>query len=294
MSAGREFVGPYRLFHLIRAGALFEIWAVRPVAETKAYAMKWLPPGDRHSRQAAGELKHEFNVGKTIAHPNIIKTHDYGTGKDGTYLVMELFKTPNLKQQIHEGIENLHWRLEEILDGAAASLDHLHEKGWVHRDVKPDNFLVRDDNDVRLIDFNLTQKIPKGLGKMFGGKSTVQGTFSYMSPEQIRGKACDERADVYSFGVMVYELMSGKMPFTATSPTELLNKHLRGKPSELTMLQPNVQPEFAKLVHRMLAKEPKDRPDTLREFRRELKAGRCFHIKPTKPEPKDDDGLRGD
>ena len=289
MSAGREFVGPYRLFHLIRAGALFEIWAVRPVAERTAYAMKWLPPGDRHTRQAAGELKHEFNVGKTIEHPKIIKTFDYGTGKDGTYLVMELFKTPNLKQQIHEGIENLHWRLEEILDGAAAALDHLHEKGWVHRDVKPDNFLVSDDNDVRLIDFNLTQKIPKGLGKIFAGKSTVQGTYSYMSPEQIRGKACDERADVYSFGVMVYELMSGKMPFTATSPSDLLNKHLRSKPSDLSMLQPNIQPEFAKLVHRMLEKDPKDRPDSLREFRRDLKAGRCFHIKPTKPEPKSEE-----
>lgn len=288
MSAAREFVGPYRLFHLIRAGALFEIWAVRPVAETKAYAMKWLPPGERHDRGSANELKHEFNVGKTIDHPAIIKTYDYGTGKDGTYLVMELFKTPNLKQQIHAGIENLHWRLEPILDQAAAALDHLHEKGWVHRDVKPDNFLVSDDNDVRLIDFNLTQKIRTGLSKFFAGKTTIQGTYSYMSPEQIRGKACDARTDVYSFGVMVYELMSGKMPFTATSPSDLLNKHLKSKPTDLNMLQPNVQPEFASLVHRMLSKDPEDRPDSLLQFRRELKAGRCFHIKPTKPEPKEE------
>jgi serine/threonine protein kinase len=284
MSSGREFVGSYRMFHLIRAGALFEIWAVRPVASHTAYAMKWLPPGERYNRHAAAELKHEYLVGKTLDHPSIIKTIDYGAGKDGAYVVMELFKTPNLKQQIHEGVKKLHWRLEPILDESAAALDHLHEKGWVHRDVKPDNFLVDENNHIRLIDFNLTRKIKTGIGKLFGSKMAVQGTYSYMAPEQIRGKACDERADVYSFGCMVYELIAGKLPFTATSPAELLNKHLRAKPAPLAMLERNVEPSFADLVHRMLAKDPKDRPDSFREFRRELKAGRCFHIKPKPPE----------
>jgi len=286
MSSGREFVGPYRLFHLIRAGALFEIWAVRPVAAHHAYAMKWLPPGERYDRRGAAELKHEYEVGKTLHHPSIIKTIDFGaSSKDGAYIVMELFKTPNLKQQIHEGVRNLHWRLDKILDEAAAALDHLHEKGWVHRDVKPDNFLVDEHNHVRLIDFNLTRKVKKGLGKLFGGKAAVQGTYSYMAPEQIRGLACDARADVYSFGCMVYELISGKLPFTATSPTELLNKHLRLKPAPLTMLERNVEPAFAELVHRMLAKEPKDRPASFGEFRRELKSRRCFRVKPTPPAP---------
>ena len=289
MSAGREFVGPYRMFHLIRAGALFEIWAVRPVAERNALAMKWLPPGRDHSRAAAAELKHEFAVGKTLDHPSIIKTLDYGTGKDGTYLVMELFKTPNVKQQIQAGVERLHWRLDTILDEAAQALDHMHQKGWVHRDIKPDNFLVNEENHVRLIDFNLSRRIKKGLGKLFSPKGTPQGTYSYMPPEQIRGQAVDERADVYSFGCMVYELMCGKLPFTGTSMNELLNKHLRSKPTPLGMLQKNVQPDFADLVHRMLAKDPKDRPDNLREFRQVLKAGRCFHITPKKPVDEEDE-----
>src|SRR5690606_3185384 len=122
MSAGREFVGPYRMFHLIRAGALFEIWAVRPVAETTAYAMKWLPPGSRYDRATANQLKHEFEVGKTLDHPSIIKTYDFGNGKDGAYVVMELFKTPNLKQQIQGDLAELHWRLDKMLMECAEAL----------------------------------------------------------------------------------------------------------------------------------------------------------------------------
>jgi serine/threonine-protein kinase len=264
-------------------GATFEIWAVRPLGETIAYAMKWLPPGEKHTRQAAADLKHEYNVGKTLDHKSIIKTYEYGTGKDGSYLTMELFKTPNVKQQIVEGVEKLHWRLEEILCECALALEHMHNQGWTHRDVKPDNFLVDENNHVRLIDFTLARKIPKGLGKLLKTKAPVQGTYSYMPPEQIRGKEVDARADIYSFGCMVYELMTGKLPFTGTSSSELLNKHLKSRPPDLGMLQRNIQPEFSKLVHRMLAKDPEERPDSLMEFYRELKAGRCFHLKPKRP-----------
>ncbi|HYO25028.1 MAG TPA: serine/threonine-protein kinase [Lacipirellulaceae bacterium] len=289
MSVGiKEFVGPYRMFHLIRAGALFEIWAVRPVAETTAYAMKWLPPGSRYDRASVANLKHEYDVGRTLNHPSIIKTHDFGTGKDGAYLVMELFKTPNIKQQLVENIAMLHWRLEKILIECATALDYMHEQGWVHRDIKPDNFLVDDENHVRLIDFNLTRKVKSGLSKLISNKMPVQGTYSYMAPEQIRGVAVDQRADIYSLGCMCYEMITGKLPFTATSPAELLNKHLKVKPQHISVLNKNVHADFADLVTRMLAKEPKERPASLKDFIRTLKAGRIFQIKPRKPLPKDE------
>ena len=287
MPAGKETVGPYRLYHMIRAGALYEIWAVRPLNEDVPLAMKWLPLGKQHTREASNGLKHEYNVGKALDHPSVIKTMDFGSGKDGTYLVMEFFKTPNLKQQIRDGVERLHYRLQDILCEAALALEYMHKQGWAHRDVKPDNFLVDKDNHVRLIDFTISRKIPKGIGKLLKSKAPVQGTYSYMAPEQIRGKETDARTDIYSFGCMVYELMTGKVPFTGTNTSELLNKHLKARPLQLNVLQKNVQADFAKLVHRMLEKDPADRPDTLLEFYRELKAGRCFHIKPKPPKPKE-------
>jgi serine/threonine protein kinase len=287
MPVGKETVGPYRLYHMIRAGAMYEIWAVRPLNEDVPLAMKWLPSGNRHTREASAGLKHEFNVGKSLDHPSVIETIDFGTGRDGTFLVMEFFKTPNLKQQIQEGVERLHYRLQDILCEASLALEYMHKEGWSHRDVKPDNFLVDDKNHVRLIDFTISRKIPKGLGKLLKSKAPVQGTYSYMPPEQIRGKETDARSDIYSFGCMVYELMAGKVPFTASTSAELLNKHLKARPPQLNMMQKNVQPDFAKLVHRMLEKNPADRPESLMEFYRELKAGRCFHITPKPPKPKE-------
>src|SRR5690606_9259205 len=98
------------------------------------------------------------------------------------------------------------------------------------------------------------------LSKLFGSKSPVQGTPSYMAPEQIRGQQVDGRADVYSFGCMIYEFFSGKTPFTANTPTELLQRHLRSKPPVLTVVDKNITPEFSAFVQRMMAKDAKERP----------------------------------
>ncbi len=237
------------MFHLIRAGAIYEIWAVRPVSENTAYAMKWLPPGPKYGRANVDELKHEFQVGKLLEHPSVIQTLDFGNTANGAYMLLELFKVPNLKQQIISGgYKKLQHRAKAILAGAAAGLAHLHDKGWIHRDIKPDNFLLRDDDIVKLIDFNLARKPSGGLSKLFGGRMKVQGTHSYMSPEQIRGQTLDFRADVYSFGCMLHEFFSGKPPFSANSPNELLQRHLSNKPQPLTVFDKNIMPEFAAYV----------------------------------------------
>ena len=258
------------------------------MAETTAFAMKWLPPGSRYDRATAAQLKHEYEVGKSLDHPSIIKTYDFGnTSKDGAYMVMELFKTPNLKQQIIGQLDQPPLAARhDPASSAPQALEHMHERAGSIATSSPIIFWSTRTTTSDSSTSTWPCKIKTGLGKLFGNKTPVAGTHSYMSPEQIRGQACDARADIYSFGCMVYELITGKLPFTGTSSSELLNKHLRTKPPQINVLNKNVHADFADLVHRMLAKEPKDRPDSLKEFMRELKAGRVFQIKPKKPLPK--------
>lgn len=283
MASKSDFVGNYRLFHLIRAGAVFEIWAVRPTAEDKVYAIKWLPKGEKYSRATVAELKHEYEVGKVLDHKGVIKTFEFGNTDNGAFLLMEFFKTPNIKQQLIADNAGLQYRVKDILQNAAAGLHHMHEKGWVHRDIKPDNYLLNDENDVRLIDFTIAAKQTGALGKLFGSKAKVQGSYSYMSPEQIRGQGVDPRDDVYSFGCMVHEMLAGGVPFTGTSTNELLQKHLKSKPPQLPVLNSNVRPEFAAYVQKMLAKKREDRPDNMKEVMFAIKTERIFHNPPQPP-----------
>ena len=291
MAAAAEMIGEYRLFHLIRAGATFEIWAVRHRSETEPYAMKLLMKGQKYTRQAVAELKHEFSVGKSLDHPAVIKTYDYGVAKQGAWLRMELFKKPNIKQQLvmakqTPALKNLlAYRMREILTQCAAGIAHMHEKGWVHRDIKPDNFLLSEDTQVKLIDFTIASKPTGALGKLLGGKAKVQGTYSYMAPDQIRGAGVDPRDDIYSFGCMVHELMCGTLPFTANSPNELMQRHLKSKPPTLTVADPNIQPDFAAYVQRMLAKDRGDRPETMKEVMMKLKTQRIYYQPPDPPDP---------
>jgi len=284
VAAQIQFVGKYRLFHLIRGGAIYEIWAVRPPAENTIFAMKWLPKSTQYTREHINGLKHEFVVGSTLNHRACIKTYEYENTANGAYMLLELFKTLNLKQQIISGgNKKLFHRAKEILTEAAAGLSHLNEKGWVHRDIKPDNFLLSDDNTVKLIDFNLTQKPAGALGKLFGAKTKVQGTHSYMAPEQIRGQALDARADIYSFGCLVYEFFAGKAPFTANTPAELLQRHITSRPPDLSVIDKNITPEFAKYVQSMMSKDAAARPASMKDVMMEIKTQKIFYNKPKPP-----------
>lgn len=296
-------VGEYRLFYLIRAGATFEIWAVRHRSETDPYAIKLLKKGSKYSRHTVAELKHEFAVGKSLAHPDVIQTYDFGVAKEGAWLRMELFKQLSIKQQVVAAKQtpalkyHLAYRMKEILTKCAAGISHMHDKGWVHRDIKPDNFLLSDETEVKLIDFTIAAKPTGGLGKLLGGKTKVQGTYSYMAPDQIRGTGVDPRDDIYSFGCMIHELMCGTLPFTANSPNELMQRHLKNKPPSLTVADSNINPDFAAYVQRMLAKDRKERPDTMKEIMMHLKGARIYYQTPDAPgknteAAKDSDELR--
>jgi serine/threonine protein kinase len=269
------------MVRLIRTGGTCQVWEA--VRNGERVAVKFLQPEVRNDKEEIGYLRHEVEVGQTLHHPNVIQIYEFNIDRQIAFLVMEYHPGRNIKMLIRLGIETFGYLVPTIITNAASGLQYLHEQGWVHRDIKPDNFLVTENGDVKLIDFALAHRIRTGLSRLFGGRSKVQGTRSYMAPEQIRGKALDGRTDVYSFGCMLYELLSGKLPFTGISPEELLRKHLTAAVPVLMSANKNVTPDFSDLVGQMMAKDPNDRPQSMEEFLRYLQTVRVFRSLPKPP-----------
>jgi serine/threonine protein kinase len=159
----------------------------------------------------------------------------------------------------------------------------MHSQGWVHRDIKPENFLVSDSGQLKLIDFGLAQRPAGWLSKLLPIKQKTQGTPSYMSPEQIRGGLLDQRADVYSFGCVLYELVVGSPPFTGSTKEELFGKHLKSPMPPLEAADSNVTNDFANLVRRCLSKDAAERPSSAQEVLEEFRKMRMFRVFPRLP-----------
>jgi len=219
-------------------------------------------------------------------HQCVIKIHDMVLDKNmPPFLVLELFSELNIKQALRRGPESIAFMVDKIIEQCSEGLFYLHSQGWVHCDVKPDNFLVSRSGEVKLIDFTIAQKMKTGLAKFFSGKSkNITGTRSYMSPEQIRGKALDQRSDIYGFGCVLYEMVTGKPPFTGSSPNELLNKHLTAQVPSPLVVNDNVTNEYAAIIRSAMAKKPEDRPATMWELLKILRSIKIFKKPPRIPE----------
>ena len=264
MAQAGNYIGTYRRLKLMRQGKTCQIWETMG-ADNKRCILKVLRDEFRTDKVELAMLKHEYVVGSELEHPNCIEIYEYDVARGIPFTAIEYFRSLNLKQWIREPNSNREW-LPSIIEQASRGIIHLHGKGWIHRDLKPDNLLVNDEGEVKLIDFAIAQKQKKGLGRLFGGKNKVAGTRSYMSPEQIRAEPLDARSDIYSFGCLLFELCSGKLPFTGISSDDLLQRHLKSPVPSLTAFADDVNPTLAGLVERMMAKKREDRPETVEEF----------------------------
>jgi len=279
------YIGPYRLLNVVNTSQTRQIWQAINDATGQFVGLKVLLEQYRKNREQLGLLRWEYKVGHRFDHPRVIRIFEYGTHRGLPYLAMEWFSAPNMKTRIRQGIDKIAPLLPKIILQATEAVAYFNQQGWIHRDIKPDNFLVNDQGEVKLIDFGLAQRRRGLLLRLFAPRSRqIQGTRSYMSPEQIRGEPVDERSDLYSLACTLFELAAGRPPFTGVTSNELLNKHLKAAPPLLDAVAKNATPEFAQLLKRAMAKRPKDRPRSVEEFLDELRIIKLFRQLPRPPE----------
>src|ERR1051325_3357919 len=213
-----DIIGNYRQIKCLFTGQTTQVWEVVEVSSHRHFAMKMLMPTADAAAKAM--LYHEANVGIKLTHPNIIRIVHVSNEWTNHYLVMEFFPAGSLKSRITlKQYDFIRERAHSIFKQTATGLAYINASDWVHRDIKPDNLLVNSAGDLRIIDFAIAQRIdhPGFLSKIFRRKPAIQGTRSYMSPEQIRGLPLDGRSDIYSYGATLYELVTYRPPFRAAT-----------------------------------------------------------------------------
>lgn len=291
MSDAREQVGEYRLRKCLQTGMTSQVYEVVEPRSGRHFAMKLLLPEHAANKEHRATLFHEAEVGIKLRHDNVINIIKINKSATNPHFVMEYFPAGDLRTRLTakdpKEKEFLKANLKKVLKQVATALAYVNATGVVHCDIKPDNVLVNALGQAKIIDFAIAKRVRKGSGSGFlarllggGKKKKVQGTYSYMSPEQISNGPLDGRSDIYSFAAMAYELACGRPPFRGASVDEILKKHLTEKPPLVTSFNPDVADEFATYLNKCLAKKRDDRPDHFHRLLMDLKKMKVFKADP--------------
>jgi eukaryotic-like serine/threonine-protein kinase len=281
-----EVIGGYRLRRLLQTGQVSQVFEVVEPSSNRHFAMKLLLPEAANKTEVRTNLFHEAEVGIKMRHENVIRIVKVNRTKEAPHFIMEFFPSGSMRNRIlQKDWKFIKENVRKIFKGAATGLAYMHANGWVHCDVKADNLLVNQLGDVRIIDFAISKKIVKGLARLFSRRAKkAQGTMSFMSPEQIRGEWLDGRADIYSLGATMYELLTGRPPFRGQSGQDLLNKHIRDKPDSPVVYNKELTDEMGKMILKMLAKKKEDRFPSCHEVLMTLRKTRIYTTDPAPDE----------
>jgi serine/threonine-protein kinase len=269
--AGNQ-VGRYRLLREIGDGGMGTVYEAEDTQLRRRVAVKLLPPEFSRDRRAKERFLREARTAAAVDHPNLCTVHDAGESEGRLYIVMAFYQGETLRDRIRRGPLPLA-EAREVAIQVARGLARAHEAGIVHRDIKPANVMLPRYGEAKILDFGIARLEGDEVSLTRTGASW--GTPAYMSPEHARGEPVDGRTDVWSLGVMLYEMVAGRRPFGGESLEALVSSILTQEPEPLESVRPDVPPELAQVVDRALAKNPAERYADAAELLADLESGRA-------------------
>jgi serine/threonine-protein kinase len=268
--------GKYQIVSVLGKGGMGTVYQAVQPAMKRMVALKLIRADLLTRPDAVARFHKEMMVTARVEHPNTVRVYDFGNDRGKLYLAMEFLAGPSLREVIDRSGPLGVVRLVRIARQVANALGAIHAHGIVHRDLKPDNVILLDSfgerDFVKVLDFGIAKVLEEQLRLTATGKPI--GTPTYMAPEQAMGLAVDPRTDLYTLGVMLYQMASGRVPFDAVMTESMRLAHAHETPRPITSLVPDLPPALARLIMQLLEKEPEARPATAAEVTARL--DRCL------------------
>ena len=275
-----ELIGHYRIESLIGIGGMGEVYLARDERLGRKVALKFLPERLTTDETQLSRFKTEARAASALNHPNILTVYEIGAEGNRQFIATEFIEGITLRASIARGRINLHAALE-IAVQVASALAAAHEAGVVHRDIKPENIMLRPDGYAKVLDFGiakLTEQRPptgdhdvEGTALLQTRAGLVFGTAQYMSPEQTRGQKADARSDIWSLGVMLYEMVGGIPPFRGETPSDCIASILKTEPPPLSDVLSDVPLKLESILQKALRKNSDERYQTIKEMLADLR-----------------------
>ncbi len=264
---GKKLDGRYELIELIGVGGMADIYKAKDLTEDRIVAVKILKNEFAASEDFLRRFRNESKAIALLSHPNIVKIFDVGFTEKIQYIVMEYIDGITLTEYIErQGV--LKWRdAVHFTVQILRALQHAHDRGIVHRDIKSQNVMLLSDGTIKVMDFGIA-RFNRETDKTMSEKAI--GSVHYISPEQARGEVTDEKSDIYSVGVMLYEMLTGKKPFDGDNPVSIALKHMQATPKRMTEINPSIPEGLEEITMKAMQKEPSKRYQTAGEMIKDI------------------------
>jgi eukaryotic-like serine/threonine-protein kinase len=273
MTQPRLLGGRYELDGIVGRGGMAEVFRARDIRLDRIVAVKTLRDDLARDQTFQARFRREAQSAASLNHPSIVAVYDTGEDMVGPtpvpYIVMEYVDGRTLRDLLRDDRRLLPERALEITDGVLRALDYSHRNGIVHRDIKPGNVMLTRNGDVKVMDFGIARAVSDAQATMTQTAQVI-GTAQYLSPEQARGERVDARSDLYSTGCLLYELLTGRPPFTGDSPVAIAYQHVRENPIPPSRVDPEIPTWADSIVLRAMAKDPGDRYQSAGEMRNDI------------------------